>query len=184
MKRVISSMLVVFALSLLVSCSNKDEVADEIVQYYNEEWVPINAMEEEEMRHFFNSMYELEKNKKDEIISLIKNEPLPVVEESLKRLESLEPKNKQIDKLNEMQINIEHHERDGLEAIIDYYEGDKSEDEIEKLREELNEKYDEIIDYRNDLMEKYNLEQDKVEEKIGDFYKLKRAEDNTDTLKR
>jgi len=50
MKKIISLILVVFALFLLVSCGNKDEVADEIVHYYNEEWMPVNDMKEKEMR--------------------------------------------------------------------------------------------------------------------------------------
>jgi len=52
MKKLISLMLVMCALMLLISCENKDEVADEIVQYYNEEWIPINNMKKNDLTDF------------------------------------------------------------------------------------------------------------------------------------
>lgn len=102
MKKIISLMLVVIALSLLVSCSNGDEVADEIVHYYNEEWVPINDMKEKGMRGLPMEMNELaESHKNGEVIALIKDEMLPIFNEVLDRLKSVDPKNREIKKLND-----------------------------------------------------------------------------------
>lgn len=178
MKKGISLIIVVFAAFLLVSCGNKDEVADEIVHYYNEQWVPINAKDEEEMLDLFDKLYELEKkDKENKATAYIKNEMLPVVDEILERLESVDSSNKEVKKMNDMQIEAEQHERNGLKAIKDYYEGSKSEDELNSLKEEWEQKIDDVIEYRDELMEKYDLELDRNEEKIGDFYKLKRAAD-------
>lgn len=178
MKKVIGSILVVFALALLVSCSNKDEVADEIVHYYNEEWVPINVMKADEMRDVSVELSELDKEGKgDEAISLIKNEVLPVVDEALERLESVDPNNDEVKKMNDMQIEAEQYSRDRFKDTIAYYKGDKSESELNPLVEKQDKKYEDVLDYRDKLMDKYNLEYTEDDDALGNFRNLKRAVD-------
>lgn len=136
MKKIICLIFVVFVLLLLVSCGNKDEVANEIIHYYNEEWVPINDMKEKEMRGLAMEM-------------------------------------------NDLQIEAEEFAKDALKVINAYYDGDDdvTEQDINQNDEELQEKYDAILDYRDELMDEYNLEQVENKDENSELYKLKRAED-------
>ncbi|GIO23663.1 hypothetical protein [Oceanobacillus sp. J11TS1] len=179
MKKIISIILVIFALFLLVSCSNKDEVADEIIQYYNEEWIPINDMKEKELRDLPFHLNELEEHQQyEEAIALIKDEMIPVADEVIKRLQAVEPENGKVKKLNDLEIEAEQFAKEGLNAVIIYYEGgDISESDVNQYNEDMQEKYQDFFDYRDKLMDKYNLEQFDEEEKGSKFYKIKRAED-------
>ncbi len=179
MKKIIIPILIVFTLLLLVSCGNKDEVANEIVHYYNEEWVPINDMKEKEMRDPLAEVARLEsENKEDEAAALVKDKVLPIVDEVLGRLEAVDTDNRKVKKMNDMQIKAEEFARNMSKSIITYYEGGNvSEQDIEEYDEELQEKYQDVLDYRDKLMDKYNLEQTENEDEDSKFYKLKRAED-------
>lgn len=177
MKQTISMILVVLTLFLLVSCSNKGEVADEIVQYYNEEWVSMNEMKEETMNTLVTELYELDKEgKNQEVINLIKNEFYPSIDNILEHLESLELNNKEVKKMNDMQIEAEKYSRDRFKDTIEYYEGANiSDSELKRLSREQNKKYDDVLEYRDKLMDKYNLEL--IEAEDSKSYVLKRVED-------
>ncbi|MDX8045387.1 hypothetical protein SH601_05230 [Gracilibacillus sp. S3-1-1] len=142
-------------------------------------WVPINDMKEKEQRGLPFKMNRLaEENKNDEVIDLTKDEILPIFNEMLDRLQAVDSKNRKIKKLNDLQVEAEEYVVDRLWDIITYYEGgDVSEQDIEQYTEELNEKYQDVLDYRDKIMEQYHLEQIENEDEDSEFYKLKRAED-------
>lgn len=53
-----------------------------------------------------------------------------------------------------------------------------SKEDIKEHNEELKEKYQDVLDYRDKLMEKYNLKKVESEDyEDSMFYKLKRADD-------
>ncbi|MFD1068245.1 hypothetical protein [Oceanobacillus locisalsi] len=84
--------------------------------------------------------------------------------------------NKKIKKMNDMQIEAEEIARNTFMDIITYYEGgDISENDINQSNEELKNKYQDVLDYRDELMEEYNLEQ--IENENSGYYKLKREEE-------
>src|SRR5699024_2592538 len=147
--------------------------------YYNEEWVPINDMKAKEMRDPISDLARLEKeNKKKEETLLVRNKFLPIYDEVLEGLESVDMDNNKVKKMNDMQIEAEKFARDTSKDIITYYDGgDMSEQDLKQYDEEMKEKYQAVLDYRDKLIDLYNLEQ--TENKKGDsnFYKLKRAED-------
>ncbi|MFD1068244.1 hypothetical protein [Oceanobacillus locisalsi] len=83
MKKIITPIFIVIIALLLVSCEDRDEVADEIVNYYNEEWVPINDMKEKRMRNLLSEQERLEsENKKEEAATLVKEEMVPIADKS------------------------------------------------------------------------------------------------------
>ena len=49
MRKFLVLMLTIFSLFLFASCGNKDEEAEELIQYNNENWVPVNKMRKEKM---------------------------------------------------------------------------------------------------------------------------------------
>jgi len=111
---------------------------------------------------------------------LVKDEILPIVDEALKQLESVDTENKKVEKMNDMQINAEQFAKDTLKELIAYYKGDDvPEKAIKQSDEKLKEKYDDVLDYRDKLLDQYNLEQTENEDEDEDskFYKIKRVED-------
>lgn len=175
MKKVISLMLLVCVPFFLASCENKDEVADEIVHYYNEEFLPMYETKEDKMEDKPSKLTQLEEeNKKDEAITFVKDKVMPVVDESLERLEAADIPNKKVKKMNDMQIEAEQFAKDSFKELIAFYKGDDvSEQDVEQGNEEMEEKYLDVFDYREELMEQYNL----VEEDDSEYPKLKRAEE-------
>lgn len=176
MKKIISVLFLVCAMFIFTSCANKDEVADEIVQYYNEEWIPINDMKRTRLDGYALKINELEQEgKEDEAISLIEDKMIPIIDKVLGELEDVEAENKKVKKINDKQIKAEEFAKDMSEDIIAYYEGDKSEDDIRSNKRKLESKYDKIIEYQDRLIDKYDLELS--DEKIKSFNKLERSED-------
>lgn len=179
MKKIIIPILIVLSSALLVSCGNKDEVAEDLIHYNNEEWVPINEMKKKEMHGIPFELTELEnEGKEGEAIALVKDEILPIVDEVLEQLEASEPEHQKVKKLNDMQIEAEQFVKDKFKQVIIYYEGgDVSEQDIDQYDEEMRVKYQDILDYRDELIDKYNLEYVDDDETLGNFRNLKRAED-------
>ena len=54
MKKLLTLILIVSTLFLLTACNHQEGVADELIEYYNEEWIPMNAMKKEKMREAQN----------------------------------------------------------------------------------------------------------------------------------
>jgi len=76
-----------------------------------------------------------------------------------------------------MQIKAEKNGKELLESIIDYYNGDLSDSEHRQKENEAKRKYEELIDYLEELMDTYNLEYDKEKGKVDGYYELKRREE-------
>lgn len=179
MKKMLSLVLVVFVSFILVSCENKDEVADEIVHYYNEKWISINDMKEKEMRDPLSDLAKLEKqNKEEEAAVVVKDEVIPIADKVLERLDAVDSDNKKVKKMNDMQIEAEEIAREMSKKTAVYYkDGDVSEQDLKQYDEKMKDKYQDFLDYRDKLIDKYNLEQTENEDEDSKFHKLKRAEE-------
>jgi len=80
--------------------------------------------------------------------------------------------------MNDMQIEAEEFAKEMSKDIIVYYEGgDVSEQDIEQYQEELVEKYDNVLDYRDKLMDQYSLEQTENADEDSKYYKLEHTGD-------
>ena len=80
--------------------------------------------------------------------------------------------------MNDMQIEAEEFAKEMSKDIIVYYEGgDVSEQDIEQYQVELVEKYDNVLDYRDKLMDQYSLEQTENADEDSKYYKLERTGD-------
>src|SRR5699024_5031556 len=144
------------------------------VHYYNDDWIPINDRKENEMSDLALKLDALEEeHKNDEAIALVNDEMLTVVDKVLERLEAVDAKNKKVKKMNDMQIKAEEFLKDKSKDLITYYDGgDVSKQDINQYNEELKEKYDDVLDYRDKLMDQYNLEQTENEDEDSNFQKL------------
>lgn len=181
MKKFFTLVFVVSSLFFLSSCASDEEIADELIDYYNNEWIPIHAMKRKELgtskEDFRKIMMELEEGYEKEAIELHENDIIPIVDKVLDRFESIELKHRKVKKLNKMQIKAEEHGRDLMKSGIDYFKGDLSKSEYIQKDNELKRKYDEVNDYLEKLMENYNLEYDKTKNSIEGYYELKRKEE-------
>src|SRR5699024_12197951 len=78
MKKVLMLMLTVFSLFLLVSCSNKEEEAEELIEYNNDKWVPINKMNNEKLDEPIKLLDTFDDEGKDkEAITILEDEMIP-----------------------------------------------------------------------------------------------------------
>lgn len=168
-------MLIVVS-ALLISCADKEEEADEIIKYYNEEWIPINNFIKDELGKFTTEFIELDaKKNKSEATELIKTEIIRLTEEIVSQLENVNPKNKKIKKMINLQLEAEIFLLESFKNIIKYYEGEMTESELADDKQKLDSMYDDVIEYQQKVFEKYNLEQS--DEKIGNFSKFKKADE-------
>lgn|SRR5699024_477564 len=170
---------------LLVSCASDDEIADELIDYYNNEWIPIHDAKESKMKTMKNTFMNLainleegnEADVKKESIEKYETDVIPTVDKVIEQYESIQLNHRQVKKLNKKQIKVEKTERDYLESIIDYVNGDISVSKHREMENQLKEVIHEVNDYLEKLMEKYNLEYDKTKERTGGFYEIKRKEE-------
>ncbi|MEN1968767.1 hypothetical protein WMZ97_11930 [Lentibacillus sp. N15] len=177
MKKIFTWMLAVSALFLLAACSNDEETADELIEYYNEEWIPIHAMKSAKMddaqERLLKIQEEQEENYRGEAIALYKDEIIPSFNEVLERLKSVELEHKEVKKMNDLQMKAEEFGKTHLKMGIDYFNDDISDTQYMTHEDELKEKYDDVLEYRDKLIEKYDLKYDKEKDKVDGFYELK-----------
>ena len=177
MRKTLFFLMLILVSALLMSCADKEQEADEIITYYNEEWIPINNFKEDNIGEFTTEFIRLDAQEdKSEAIQLLESEIIPLVEEVITKLENVEPKNKKIKKMNNLQIETEQLALENFKDIIKYYDGDMTESKIAKGSEKVDSMYDDIIEYQNKIFKEYNLK--KSDEKIGNFSKIEKDEKN------
>jgi len=177
MRKTLFFLMLILVSALLMSCADKEQEADEIITYYNEEWIPINNFKEDNIGEFTTEFIHLDAQEdKSEATQLLETEIIPLVEEVITNLENVEPKNKKIKKMNNLQIETEQLALENFKDIIKYYDGDMTESEIAKGTEKVDSMYDDIIEYQNKIFKEYNLK--KSDEKIGNFSKIEKDEKN------
>ena len=179
MKKVLMLMLTVFSLFLLVSCSNKEEEAEELIEYNNDKWVPINKMNNEKLDEPIKLLDTFDDEGKDkEAITILEDEMIPILNETINKFKDVNLQHKKIKKLNDLEIEADELLKDSAkEAIIHYNGGDVSEEDIQQNNIEIEEKALKLTDYRHELIEEYDLEYVEDDESLGNFRELKREEE-------
>src|SRR5690625_736915 len=97
------------ALMLLFSgCFNQDKIADELIKYHNNEWKILQEMKEDKVKADTSEyiLLAMEGNNK-EVGKLLKEKILPSHNEVVEYLEGTKLKNKEIEELNQLQIDAE-----------------------------------------------------------------------------
>src|SRR5699024_1349647 len=111
--------------------------------------------------------------KNEETIALYKDEIIPIADDVLEQFKSVQLEHKEVIQMNDLQIEAEQFPKNLLENSIDLFEGTISEAELQQDEEKLKEKYDDVLDYRDELMEEYGLEFDEEKDEIEGYYELK-----------
>ncbi len=159
-KRTIHILLGIMIVFLLQGCVSKDEAAEELMKYFNEDIrTKLNDRYDEKVTKWFD----LEDENVEEKVQLhLKEEILPTAEDLIDYLESLHYESRGVRKLHELDIKIN---KFAYEAFLDIEEAlnegstfdevnSDTESESQKIKD-MSEKY---YDKRDKLIEKYDLE--------------------------
>ncbi|HLR68981.1 MAG TPA: hypothetical protein VK105_17995 [Virgibacillus sp.] len=174
MRKALLFLILIFVSSILISCADKEQEIDEIIKYYNEEWVPINNSIKGKLEELTTEFIKLDAKKdKSEATELIQTEIIPLTEEMVTELENVEPENKTIKKMNNLQIEAEKFAIKSYKHIIKYYDGEITESELAKDKQKLDNMYEDVIEYQQKVLKKYNMK--KSDEKIGNVSKWEKS---------
>src|SRR5690625_103508 len=173
------------ALMLLFSgCFNQDKIADELIKYHNNEWKILQEMKEDKVKADTSEyiLLAMEGNNK-EVGKLLKEKILPSHNEVVEYLEGTKLKNKEIEELNQLQIDAEEFRYKVLQEQADVFSsGEKVDFEamferFERHDKELEEKYKKVDDKREELIEKYDVHWVDVYDEDGEpIRKMERKE--------
>lgn len=167
---------------LLTACANDEEVADELIDYYNTEWIPVQVMKQENMNEAEDKLIDITTNddgtsdQEEEITALVNEDMVAVMDDILDQFEAIHPEQKAVTKMNNLQIEAEKLAQQHAASTIDNYKGDLSDSKYSIEGDKLKEKYDDVLTYRDELMEKYGLEFDKEKGQGDGFYEIKRKD--------
>lgn len=180
MKKHIILILTIPLLIILTSCGRYSYVQAELIEYYNEEWIPIIVWKENKIDHPNRKIRDIifeRGNESEETLTIREEEIIPVHDKALDRFKAIQLEDKKLQKLNDLQIEIES--LDGTHSIKtnDYYNGELSRSELTEYTVALEEKHDQFDEALEKLMYKHNLKYDKDEGQINGYYKLKRLND-------
>jgi len=157
MKKIMILMLTVSTLAILTSCGNYKDIQEELLSYYNEEWIAVSEVNKKGTHKLLDVISE--RGEEDEEAIIVREEEIiPAEKEAMDRLKSLQLEYKQVKKLNELQIKIIELEIDSDIGSNDYIRGDIKNSELQEKWNELRDKRDEFDDYLEKLMKKYDLE--------------------------
>ncbi|MEI3615018.1 hypothetical protein [Pseudogracilibacillus sp. SO30301A] len=163
MKRKLTVCLFGIAFLLLGACANDDETANELIDYYNNDWQKLQTMKSEKIgdRAFDWVAFDKEENP-EEGIEYLENEVLPELDALRDYLYSIEPKTEAVRELHQLQIEAEEF---GFQIIeentMEYYRDEIEDEEIWAKVDELKDKYDAFSERLHKLMGDYDLEFEK-----------------------
>lgn len=177
--------LTILLVSVLISaCSAKSKAAEELIDYYNEEWVPLQEEKEVQtdgmdMEHILHQLSEgtdkeTEELLREELVVLLEDTYIPMMDDVIEGYQSIELEHEDIQELNEMVIETEKVRKKLLEKMILVYKDEISEEELAPEQEELRITEQEDTDYLEELMDDFDVEYDEESTSIDGFYLLKK----------
>src|SRR5699024_12528488 len=95
-----------------------------------------------------------DEGKDKEAITILEDEMIPILNETINKFKDVNLQHKKIKKLNDLEIEADELLKDSAkEAIIHYNGGDVSEEDIQQNNIEIEEKALKLTDYRHELIE-------------------------------
>lgn len=178
MKKRITLLLTVLSLFFLASCSDKDEVAEALIVYNNDKWVPINQSKNDKMDELKNELSKLENEEKNQEAAIIlEQEIIPLIDEVQQEFKDVELNHKRVKKLNTLEVEAEEVLKKQMKDVAAHYKGKNiTEQDIHKGNEKIKEKFQEVIDYRFKLIDEFDLEYVEDDESLGNLRNLKHKE--------
>lgn len=144
------------ALLILAGCTNKDEVTQELIDYHNQTWIAIQEMKVERIS-VLNDQTDPSSEALVDASEFDVEEALSVMDQVNDHLKTIEPEHSDIKQLHSLLTEAEESASIALGDEIAYVNGDTSDEQVEKSHEKLLENFNEFVDYRDELMNKYNV---------------------------
>src|SRR5699024_4563325 len=136
---------------------HKQTKMHEFITYHNDIWIPTVAEAEDQLKDYNDKVEAYENNDEMRKLSkLVEEDWLPISQRTLKKFKDVNPENKEVKKLNEMDIEVEESRIIAFKTLRDYGEDEQSLGAVQQVEEELSEKSDEAAKYIQELMDKYN----------------------------
>lgn len=163
------NLLLIAVLSLVLAACNA--VADEFVDYNNEEWLPFQSMLEEFDLKIDQTM-ELSMMEDFQGLEVyLEEEVFPDIDEMKDYLAGIELEHEEIQELHGIQIEVVEQMERGVESqyeaaqLINEGQEDEAFEVAERSFEELDEAFyiqEEFMDYRDALMEEHDIEEEDI----------------------
>jgi len=171
---------------LTYGCTNSDEVADELIEYHNNDWLTYKNMNDEMLGPIASEFVILAlRDDHKGVELLIKEEFFPAVSEIVDYLEGIELEHKEVQALNQLMIKVKKDSYNLFQETAKVLErGDKKEIEdkyveLNEYLDEQNEMYDNFYKKRDQLVKKYDIDWIKEYEEDGErIDKMERKEDD------
>ena len=179
------TLFLIFASLLLTGCFNNEQITEELIEYHNDEWRKLQEIKKENSGPILTEYYTLALNENDQgIEKLLREEFLPLQKEVVEHLEEIYLESKEVEKLNQLQLEAEKFGYEILKEQADIIHGgnlieiDEMYERFNQYQKELEEKYAEVEEKREKLMEKYDVELIKeTDEKGNNVMKMVRKEE-------
>src|SRR5690625_5958472 len=171
MKRYLFIIIGITFMFLTYGCTNSDEVADELIEYHNNDWLKFKNMNDEKLGPIASEIVTLimrQEHKGVEI--LIKEEFLHAVSEIVDYLEGIELEHKEVQALNQLMIEVKKDSYNQFQETAKVLEsGD------EKKIQERFEKHSEYLDEQNEIYDNFYEKRDQLVKKYDIYWKIGRA---------
>ncbi len=185
MKKIYCILIGITLMFLISGCMNKDEVAKELIEYHNNDWIKVQKMKDAKISSKITmyTAFAMEDNE-EAIANLLNEEILPSHNEILEYLKEIELDSNEIEELNLLQIEAETF---GYEIFQEQAkilnDGNKTEinemfNRFEIYDKALEDKYEIVYEKRKELMEKYNVQWVKEYDDSGDRIMKMRKDDD------
>jgi len=167
------STVVIFILS---GCSKDEDIANELIDYYNNDWIAFQQMKQEALGKNQMELLQQQEQSDEKASNFVEEEVLPNMEEIIDYLHSIKLEHKSIKKLHQLQIEAEEYAYEGIKEYPAYYRGEVTDEEMNEYSEELEQKYDAFFIQLEKMMKKYEVTWDKHSYENG-YYQLIPAQD-------
>src|SRR5690625_4156348 len=148
-----------FCLLVLSSCGQKEEVADELIHYYNEDRPMIEAKRVETMDDSQSHLIHLENTDgKEASKEYLEKTMLPELASIIEKENAIHLNHEEVQELHQLLIDADEFAYDTLQDKgIAYYQGDIEREELIEANEDLEEMYNTFFAHRDALMKKYDF---------------------------
>ncbi|MBT2214705.1 hypothetical protein F3157_09160 [Virgibacillus dakarensis] len=164
-------------LLIITGCANDEEVARELIDYYNNDWLASQIMKKENIGPKQNELLRLEDESNERASMLVEEEIIPSMKKVLDYLHNVELEHAEIKELHQINVEAEEFFYKTLKTLPAYYRGEISDDKVDENSEKLKKKYDAFLERRDELMDKYDIVWDEDSYEQG-YYKMKLKPNN------
>src|SRR5690625_4239107 len=89
-------------LLIIAGCGNDEEVDEELISYYNHDWITLQEMKQDKLGSSVNELTGLELESYENANVYVEEEVIPSMEEILDYLYTIEPEHSEVEELHQL----------------------------------------------------------------------------------